>query len=249
VAAVKSDGTEELSALYPGRNAFGALEGASAGGGTNTESGYTGASTPNQTGGFTYLRNRWYDPATGRFLTQDPIGLAGGVDLYAYAGNDPVTYSDPFGLCPDPGKPWCSSPLYHTMRLFGASDPTADKWAGVAYGGAMIAGAPGSGLAVRGGGEALASAAIAAEAPNAGPIPGTTYTPKVMDQIQQGDNHAFPKLVDQFAADGSATQITGGDGVVRTQVQVPGAINGKDGNYTWIIEPDGLINHRLFEKN
>jgi RHS repeat-associated protein len=100
VAAVKSDGSEELSALYPGRNAFGALEGASAGGGTNTESGYTGASTPNQTGGFTYLRNRWYDPATGRFLTQDPIGLAGGVNLYAYAGNDPVSYSDPFGLCP-----------------------------------------------------------------------------------------------------------------------------------------------------
>ena len=100
VAAVKSDGSEELSALYPGRNAFGALEGASAGGGTNTESGYTGASTPNQTGGFTYLRNRWYDPATGRFLTQDPIGLAGGVNLYAYAGNDPVQFSDPFGLAP-----------------------------------------------------------------------------------------------------------------------------------------------------
>jgi len=101
VAAVKSDGTEELSALYPGRNAFGAPEGASAGGGTNTESGYTGASTPNQTGGFTYLRNRWYDPATGRFLTQDPIGLAGGVNLYSYAGNDPVSYSDPLGLCPE----------------------------------------------------------------------------------------------------------------------------------------------------
>ena len=104
VAAVKADGAEELSALYPGRNAFGALEGASAGGGTNTESGYTGASTPNQTGGFTYLRNRWYDPATGRFLTQDPIGLAGGVNLYAYAGNDPVMYSDPFGLCKEVGN-------------------------------------------------------------------------------------------------------------------------------------------------
>jgi RHS repeat-associated protein len=103
VAAVRPDGTEELSTLYPGRNAFGALEGASAGGATNTETGFTGASTPNQTGGFTYLRNRWYDPATGRFLTQDPIGLAGGVNLYAYAGNDPVQFSDPFGLC-DPKK-------------------------------------------------------------------------------------------------------------------------------------------------
>ncbi len=39
----------------------------------------------------------------GSLLTQDPIGLAGGVNLYAYAGNDPVSSSDPFGLCDPPG--------------------------------------------------------------------------------------------------------------------------------------------------
>jgi len=47
------------------------------------------------------MRNRWYDPQTGRFLTQDPIGLAGGVNLYSYAGSNPVAFDDPFGLCKD----------------------------------------------------------------------------------------------------------------------------------------------------
>ena len=34
----------------------------------------------------------------GIFLTQDPIGLAGGVNLYVYAGNNPIGFQDPFGL-------------------------------------------------------------------------------------------------------------------------------------------------------
>jgi len=47
-----------------------------------------------------YRRYRVYDPITGRFTQEDPIGLAGGLNLYGFAAGDPVTFSDPFGLCP-----------------------------------------------------------------------------------------------------------------------------------------------------
>ncbi len=51
--------------------------------------------------GVSFFRNRAYDSKTGRWTQEDPIGVAGGVNLYAYAGNNPVMFSDPFGLCPD----------------------------------------------------------------------------------------------------------------------------------------------------
>jgi RHS repeat-associated protein len=49
--------------------------------------------------GTIYMRNRYYNPQTGTFTQQDPIGLAGGLNTYGFANGDPVTYSDPYGLC------------------------------------------------------------------------------------------------------------------------------------------------------
>ncbi len=42
--------------------------------------------------------NRWYDPATCRWMSQDPLGLAAGPNVYRYAGDNPVNATDPSGL-------------------------------------------------------------------------------------------------------------------------------------------------------
>ena len=48
--------------------------------------------------GLHYNRFRYYEPSIGRYISADPIGQAGGLSLYAYAGNSPVNWSDPLGL-------------------------------------------------------------------------------------------------------------------------------------------------------
>jgi len=50
-----------------------------------------------------FYRGRYYSPTLQRFISEDPIGLSGGFNLYAYVRNNPMSYGDPFGLDPNGG--------------------------------------------------------------------------------------------------------------------------------------------------
>lgn len=47
-----------------------------------------------------YCRARYYDPVTGRFLSEDPIEFQAGSNFYAYTLNNPVRFGDPSGKNP-----------------------------------------------------------------------------------------------------------------------------------------------------
>jgi len=57
---------------------------------------YTGRE--NDQSGLYFYRARYYDPILKRFLSEDPIGIEGGLNLYAYVRGNPLTETDPTGL-------------------------------------------------------------------------------------------------------------------------------------------------------
>lgn len=126
--------------------------------------------------GLQYKRNRYYDAVKGRFTQEDPIGLAGGLNLYGFASGDPVNFSDPFGL---------------QSCVLGLPCP-------VVVGGAAVLGGPLSlfGAAVAGvvtldatfgsqGGYAGIGAAAAADATSFQYRPGGRFSPKSKRKIDQ----------------------------------------------------------------
>jgi RHS repeat-associated protein len=66
-------------------------------GSTRTRYGFTGRER-DQVTAMLYYRARFYDPQLGRFITEDPVGFAGGRNWYAYVSNDPANLTDPAGL-------------------------------------------------------------------------------------------------------------------------------------------------------
>ncbi|EUC19011.1 RHS repeat-associated core domain containing protein-containing protein [Burkholderia sp. BT03] len=83
-----------------GYRAWGALRGAKLANGEAAETGNlirAQGQYHDEELGLHYNRYRYYEPYSGRFISKDPIGLAGGINVYQYAPN-PITWVDPLGL-------------------------------------------------------------------------------------------------------------------------------------------------------
>ena len=105
-----------------------------------------------QRSGLYLPRHRAYNPALGRFLSRDPIGERGGTNLYAFVGNNPISYRDPTGLGPVTAATWGATGAQigwwtggGTGLVFSAPEGGVGAVAG-AYGGAALGGALGAGL-------------------------------------------------------------------------------------------------------
>ncbi|CAI8724065.1 RHS repeat-associated core domain-containing protein [Pseudomonas sp. IT-P294] len=82
--------------------------------------------------GLHYNRHRYYDPEIGRYLTPDPVKLAGGLNQYQYTPN-PTGWVDPLGLsgsCPPPNKPGCQAPDDTTGVRVDEGEPALPKLTG-----------------------------------------------------------------------------------------------------------------------
>jgi RHS repeat-associated protein len=73
---------------------------------------YTGRELDSETTLY-YMRARYFDPATGRFLSEDPLGFRASENFYVYVENDPADRIDPSGLDPNWG------PIVWWWKLFG----------------------------------------------------------------------------------------------------------------------------------
>ncbi|MEX6667568.1 RHS repeat domain-containing protein, partial [Pseudomonas sp. W2-17] len=65
--------------------------------------------------GLHYNRHRYYDPKVGRFISKDPIGYSGGLNLYHYVPN-PVEWTDPLGLSKNSNVP-VGTPKQAQMKI------------------------------------------------------------------------------------------------------------------------------------
>jgi RHS repeat-associated protein len=159
--------------------------------------------------GLYYNRFRYYEPSTGRYISQDPVGLAGGTQAYGYV-SDPLVWTDPLGLA---GQ--CGTPSEQAAAWQGKGDyPGVDDWHDITLqkGTVLYGGVPGQtafytteeGLEAAGGTRAGLGEALQVQ-----PHPQFGYRPGVTAYVVTEDTPAASAITranPQFGA-GGAPQV------------------------------------------
>jgi len=218
--------------------------------------------------GFYATGIRYYDPAVGRFINADtcdaltaaPMSLTD-KNLFSYCDNNPVIRKDKNGLFWDIIFDVVSLGFSIADVCMNPDDPWA--WAGLA--GDAIDLIP----FVTGVGEVTRAVKtidkvadvvdtthdIAKTANRVENVIDTStnsirYTDKVLKQMNNAAdlNHAFPSVIDTFVDINSGRPLKGGDGIMRILIELPGSVNNTPGIFEYIIEPNGMCNHRFFKE-
>ena len=181
-------------------------------------------------------------------------------NLYAYCDNNPVMRTDFVGAL------WES--IWDAVSLLISADEVADNptdfwaWAGLVGDVVDVAipfvGGIGESIRAIRTVDKVASAIdttydMVKVADRAGDVTssftnGIRYTDKVLRQMNNPFdlNHSFPSIIDTFVDINSGRPLKGGDGIVRTIIELPGSINDRPGVFEYVIEPNGMCNHRYF---
>ena len=214
---------------------------------------FTGRRFDSETGLY-YYRARYYSPQLRRFIEPDPIGFEGGMNLYAYVGNDPGNATDPWGLYRSleilryivPGQILFDHGM--TALENGNYGRAAAYFAGMLGEQVLFALSFGESYAAKGASTSVCninkteSITVASEQF----FEGTRYSQKVLDQIAREDFHAFPEIVRNFAREGTVETIRGGDGALYQILRIPGSYKGRNGFFEFIKDAAGEITHRYF---
>lgn len=183
-----------------------------------------------------FYRGRYYSPTLQRFISEDPIGIAGGINLYAYVGNDAINFGDPFGHDKHHRAP---SPCQAKWGM----DVTCNSSGLPVHGGGIqpVGGPP---LFVAGFAGGLVAGGFDAGAGAAGDLASAN---PVGSAVQDDLYHSAANSVRPLVGDaGTQFQVVGADGETYTLTQVPGSVNGVDGRFEYLVDSQGNLTHQFF---